>query len=191
MHLIEELRGIRRNDSKSELAQLQMHLLKYFQQWVLIYQRNSSPEKSFVAYITQLTKQGILEAKEVSPFFFRVCTESSIDHYSKCVATGTYENAYQALDAMSRLIIYLMKYHGDATGGDNANAKTHYFKKIVSIIVLVVANRQEQQGYSFQQKPVFRLFSSLLNDLHHAEAQLGDAYFPMLLALRLINFLSY
>lgn len=88
---------------------------------------------------------------------------------------------------MSKLIVFIIKYHGDASGANNLNAKVHYMTKILSIVVLVVANRHEEQGPAFEQKPFFRFFSSLLSDLHGIESHLGDAYLPLLIALRLVD----
>lgn len=194
--LLDDLRGVRRPSTQSsdsaitrqpsvkpENEQLREKLFIWFQQWVNIYQRSHSPEKSFVPYINQLTKQGILKAEDVSSFFFRVCAESSVNSYIKCVNSGEFGYAFQALDAMSRLIVYIIKYHGDASGLNNEQAKVHYLTKILSIIVLVLANMHEEQGLLFQQKPFFRFFSSLLNDLHSIEASLGNVYFQLLLAV--------
>ncbi|KNZ75310.1 General negative regulator of transcription subunit 1 [Termitomyces sp. J132] len=197
--LLEDLRGSRRISNsttpeplmtlgrqttvKPETDQLREKLFIWFQQWVAIYQRSHSPEKNFVPFITQLTKQGILKMEDVSSFFFRVCAESSVNSYMKCVATGDYDYAFQALDAMSRLIVYIIKYHGDASGVNNDQAKVHYLTKILSIFVLVLANLHEEQGPVFQQKPFFRFFSSLLNDLHGIETHLGPVYFQLLIAI--------
>jgi len=159
-------------------------LFIWFQQWINIFQRSHAPEKSFIAFISQLTKQGILKLEDVSSFFFRVCAESSVTAYTKCVATGDYEYQFQALDAMSRLIVYIIKYHGDAAGVNNEQAKVHYFKKILSIFVLVLANHHEAHGPNFPQKAFFRFFSSLLSDLHTLEADLRPVYFQLLIAIR-------
>ncbi|KAG6854973.1 hypothetical protein C0991_009796 [Blastosporella zonata] len=174
---------VRQPSVKPETEQLREKLFVWFQQWVTIYQRSHSPEKSFVPFITQLTKQGILKMEDVSSFFFRVCAESSVNSYIKCVATGDHDYAFQALDAMSRLIVYIIKYHGDASGVNNDQAKVHYLTKILSIFVLVLANLHEEQGPGFQQKPFFRFFSSLLNDLHGIETHLGPVYFQLLIAI--------
>ncbi|KAK0228205.1 Not1-domain-containing protein [Armillaria fumosa] len=168
---------------KPETEQIREKLFAWFQQWVNIYQRSHTPEKSFVPFITQLTKQGILKAEEMSSLFFRVCAESSVNSYLKCVQNNDYHHAFQALDAMSRLISYMIKYHGDASGVNNDQAKVHYLTKILSIFVLVLANMHEDQGVAFQQKPFFRFFSSLINDFHSMEAHLGTAYFQLLLAI--------
>jgi len=190
-HLLDDIRGVRRPGPseirqpslKPETEQLREKLFIWFQQWVQIYQRSHTPEKAFVPYITQLTKQGVLKAEDVSSFFFRVCAESGVNSYLKCVAAGDYEHAFQALDALSRLIVYIIKYHGDASGVNNDQAKVHYFTKILSIFVLVLANMHETQGVQFQQKPFFRFFSSLINDLHAVESHLRTAYFQLLLSI--------
>ncbi|THH15893.1 hypothetical protein EW146_g4659 [Bondarzewia mesenterica] len=193
--LLDDLRGVRRPQvtgegvsgrtfaNKSEAEQLREKLFIWFQQWVTIFQRSHAPEKSFVPFITQLTKQGILKAEDVSSFFFRVCAESSVNSYMKCMAAGDYAYAFQALDAMSRLIVYIIKYHGDASGVNNDQAKVHYLTKILSIFVLVLANMHEEQGPAFQQKPFLRFFSSLINDLHAIEGHLGPVYFQLLIAI--------
>ena len=132
---------------------LREKLFIWFQQWVNIYQRSPSPEKSFVPFISQLTKQGILKAEDVSSFFFRVCMESSVNSYVKCINSGEFDYAFQALDAFSRLIVYMIKYHGDASGVNNEQAKVHYLTKILSIVVLVLAKMHEEQDLLFPQKP--------------------------------------
>ncbi|KAF5324741.1 hypothetical protein D9611_004517 [Ephemerocybe angulata] len=189
-HLLDDLRGGRRSAEvalrpqiKPEMEQLREKLHMWFQNWVTVFQRTATPEKSFVPFITNLTKNGILKAEDVSSFFFRVCTEASVNTYIKCVATGEFDFAFQALDAFSRLIVYIIKYHGDAAGVNNEQAKVHYFTKILSIFVLVLANTHEEQGTEFQPKPFFRFFSSLLNDLHSMESALGPAYFQLLIAM--------
>ncbi|KAJ7929302.1 Not1-domain-containing protein [Mycena leptocephala] len=195
--LLDDLRGVRRPlvpvapeapalrqpSVKPETEQMRERLFVWFQQWVNIFQRSHSPEKNFVPFITQLTKQGILKVEDVSSFFFRVCAESSVNSYVKCIAAGDFDYAFQALDAMSRLIVYIIKYHGDASGVNNDQAKVHYLTKILSIFVLVLANMHEEQGPAFQQKPFFRFFSSLINDLHTIETHLGPVYFQLLIAI--------
>ncbi|KAI5983751.1 Not1-domain-containing protein [Pisolithus albus] len=195
--LLDDLRGIRRPSTtvapevpavrqpsvKPETEQLREKLFMWFQQWVTIFQRSHSSEKAFVPYITQLTKQGILKVEDVSSYFFRVCLEAGINSYLKCVSSGEFDYTFQALDALSRLIVYIIKYHGDASGVNNDQAKVHYLTKILSIVVLVLANMHEEQGAVFQQKPFFRFFSSLVNDLHSMEVHLGSAYFHLLVAI--------
>ncbi|KAL0063300.1 CCR4-NOT core subunit cdc39 [Marasmius tenuissimus] len=185
--LIDDLRGVRREaprqaSTKPGLEGIKEKLFLNFQGWVAIYQRSHTPEKNFVAYVTQLTRLGFGKEDEVSLLFFRVCAESSVDHYMKCMNSGNYANAFIQLDAMSRLIVLMIKYHGDASG-HNEQMKVHYLTKILSIFVLVLANLHEEQGPQFQQKPFFRFFSSLINDFHAIESSLGSAYFQLLICI--------
>lgn len=111
-----------------------------------------------------------------------------MEGYHKSISAGNEENAFQSLDACSRLIVYIIKYHGDASGVNNDQAKVHYLTKILSIFVLVLASLHEEQGADFQQKPFFRFFSSLINDLHYMEANFGTAYFNLMIAIRYCPF---
>jgi hypothetical protein len=61
---------------KPETDELREKLCVWFQRRINIFQRSHSPEKNFVPFIAQLTKQGILKMEETSSFFFRVCAES-------------------------------------------------------------------------------------------------------------------
>ena len=88
--------GIRWPSVKPETEQEKP--FSWFQQWVTVFQHLHSPEKAFVPYITQLTKQGILKVEDVSSFFFRVCADSSVNSCLKCVATREFEYAFQALN---------------------------------------------------------------------------------------------
>lgn len=153
-------------------------LAHHYADWVRLFQRSPFPEKSFVAWVTQLTAQGILKGEEISSFFYRVCVEASVTLYTELVLNGETVNAFQPVDALSRLIVLMIKYNGDAIA-----TKVHYLTKILSIVVVVLAHFHEESGTIFPQKPFFRLFSSLFNDLHAIESTLHGAYFPLLIAL--------
>ncbi|KAG8914689.1 hypothetical protein FRC00_011472 [Tulasnella sp. 408] len=158
-------------------------LLHHFAEWVRIYQRAPSSEKAFVSWVTQVTAQGILRGEDLSSLFYRVCVESSIQMYNKCIASGEPILAFQPIDALARLIVLMIKYNGDASSSNSVPTKVHYLSKILSIVVLVLARAHEDDTVEFKQRPFFRLFSSLLADLHSIESQLHVAYFPLLIAI--------
>jgi len=117
--------------------------------------------------------------------FFRVCTEVGVDSYIKQKAAGESPatGIFSPIDAFSKLVVLMIKYHADPTGANHEQAKVHYLTKILSIVVLVLAQSHEELGPHFQQKPFFRFFSSLLHDLHLTEANLQGAYIQTLLAI--------
>ena len=179
IRLLEDLQGVREGPSEeSPDTAMYDRLARHYADWVRLFQRSPFPEKSFVAWVTQLTAQGILKGEEISSFFYRVCVEASVTLYSELVVNGETTNAFQPVDALSRLIVLMIKYNGDA-----AATKVHYLTKILSIVVVVLAHFHEEAGTEFPQKPFFRLFSSLFNDLHTIEATLHGAYFQLLIAL--------
>ncbi|CAG8484109.1 12575_t:CDS:10 [Ambispora gerdemannii] len=172
--LLEELRRMR--DGMREQLSI------VFAEWVRIYQHPTSNEKTFTNFIVQLQNQGILKGDEISSMFFRLCTEMSVDNYlkQKAAVQTAPAVAFQAVDAFSKLIVLLVKYHSDPEGINNNVAKVNYLAKIISLIVLVIAQAHEQRRQQFNQKPFFRLFTSLLTDLNSYEQQLQPIYFQIL-----------
>ncbi|QRV90034.1 CCR4-Not complex component, Not1 [Ceratobasidium sp. AG-Ba] len=166
------------DQTNGHLVLLSERLAVHFDDWVRIFQRSPSSEKAFASYVMQLTNEGILKGEDISSFFFRVCTETSVDQWSKYTAAGDIAAAFQPIDALSRLIVLMIKYNGDAT---DIPAKVHYLTKILSIVVLVLAHAHEASTEFPQQKPFFRFFSSLLSDIHGLESHLP--YFPLLVAI--------
>lgn len=173
--------------SKADITNgaLREQLAYCFAEWVRLFQHSPDSEKSFIDFVTQLQTQGILKGEEISSMFFRVCTEVSVDSYIKQKAIGgsLATGIFSPIDAFSKLVVLMIKYHADPTGANNEQAKVHYLTKILSIVVLVLAQSHEELGPHFQQKPFFRLFSSLLHDLHLIESNLQSAYFQTLLAI--------
>ncbi|CAG8781588.1 2496_t:CDS:1, partial [Acaulospora colombiana] len=107
-----------------------------------------------------MQQQGVLKGEEISSMFFRVCTEMSVEHYTKQkLSNASPAISYQAIDAFSKLIVLLVKYHSDPEGVNNNIAKINYLTKILSIIVLVLAQAHEQRRHQFNQKPFFGLVS--------------------------------
>src|SRR5258708_4986110 len=176
--LLEDLRGPRNGPSDAPDAIMYDKLARHYADWVRLYQRSPNLEKAFVSWVTQLTAQGILKGEEISSFFYRVCVEASVTLYQELTSQGEIVNSYQPVDALSRLIVLMIKYNGDAV-----QTKVHYLTKILSIVVVVLAHFHEEFPTALPQKPFFRLFSSLFNDLHAIESTIQAPYLHFLVAL--------
>ena len=159
-------------------ASLREQLAYSFASWVRLYQHANNAEKTFIEYVTQLQSQNVLKGEEVSSLYFRVCTEVSVEHFFKQRAMGATSAAalFAPVDAFAKLIVFMVKYDADPAGANDAQVKVHYLTKILSIVVLVLAQSHEELGARFQQRPFFRLFSSLLHDLRAAEPSLQGVY---------------
>jgi len=187
--LLDELRSSASVDAanRSQLDDqaVREQLTMCFVEWVRIYQQSYQIEKAFVEFVVQLQNQGILKGEEISSLFFRVCTEVSVESYIKQKAAGGTPTTglFQPVDAFAKLITFMIKYHADPQNKNNDQAKVHYMTKVLSIVVLVLAQSHEELGPHFQQKPFYRFFSSLLSNLNQIEMHLGSAYYQILVAL--------
>jgi CCR4-NOT transcription complex subunit 1 len=159
-------------------------LAMWFQQWIQIFTRAPSLQQHSGRFVTGLQKHGIIDNLDTSSMFFRVCTETSVNAYLSFMAAGEYKHVYQALDAMARLVIFILKFNSipGAPDDENNKLKSNYLERVLSVVVLVLANMHEESGMGFQQRPFSRFFSSLFNDLHtfNAEGSFRSAY-PSLL----------
>ena len=166
------------NDSETALRQ---RLALNFADWVRIYGMSPQPEKVFIPFVTQLQVQGVLKCEETSTLFFRICVELGVESFIKQKADGINSTlAFQPIDAFVRLIVLMIKYHADQNGNNHEQAKQIYLNKIISISALVLAQSHEEFGESFEQKPFYRLYSSLLIDLHSIRSHLGSGYIGLL-----------
>jgi CCR4-NOT transcription complex subunit 1 len=185
--------GVRRSvnigDPNASLPDVYDQLAFHFTEWVRIYERSPSSEKSFVPWVTQVTSEGILRGEHLSSLFFRVCVEKSMELYNQYLKNRDETNAYRPIDALSKLIVFMVKYNGDAASASSIPTKVHYLTKILSIVVLVLAKAHEDDAKEFQPRPFFRLFSSLLSDLNSLESALQAAYFHLLKAMWYVVFI--
>ncbi|KAJ3141458.1 hypothetical protein HK100_006468 [Physocladia obscura] len=166
--------------------ELRESFIVLFSEWVKIFHHPASDEKAYRDFIIQLQNLGVLDEEDTSSLFFRVCTELSVDLYIQAKANpGILPfDPFQAVDAFSRLIVLLVRYHAEPAEANSNTAKLDLTTKILYIIVLVSVHAHEQRRAQFNQRPFFRLFSSLLNDLNLFEDQLQDIYFPILFKIR-------
>ncbi|KAI8146312.1 CCR4-Not complex component, Not1-domain-containing protein [Fennellomyces sp. T-0311] len=188
--LMDDIRGNvqhQSNDMQNEEAGLREQLQYLFAEWVRLYQHPSTTEKAQTAFLTQLSQQNVLKAEDMSSLFFRVCIETSIDRVIKYkqIPGQTPGAAYQVIDAFSKLVVGLVKLPADGNNNTSSNniAKVSQFSKVLSVIVLILAQHHEQNRRQFNQRPFLRLFTCLLSDLHSSEQQLQSVYLPILTAL--------
>lgn len=164
---------------------LRDRLAYYFLEWVRLFQQAPSAEQAFVSIVTNLQGQGILKGDEVTFLFFRVCAEVAVEGYAKLKVADPVA-ALIPMDALSKIFILLLKNYGDPNGAEVDESKIRYLNKILSIVVLVLVRSHEELGPEFDQRPFFRFFSSILNDLHSIEPHIRTAYAGCLRAFRFV-----
>ncbi|KAI8097006.1 CCR4-Not complex component, Not1-domain-containing protein [Halteromyces radiatus] len=195
--------SMNKDGQSSDDVNLREQLQFLFAEWVHLVQHPNTTEKVQQNFITQLSQQNIFAVDEMSSLFYRVCVEASIQHAIKYKQMPTGGNppsaaaaaaatiAYQPIDAFSKLVVGLIQQQqqqqspSDTTrnGASSPSAKLSQFSKVLSVIVLILAQHHEQRHQQFDQRPFLRLFTSLLSDLHAEEQQLQGVYTPILITL--------
>ncbi|OCK78418.1 Not1-domain-containing protein [Lepidopterella palustris CBS 459.81] len=141
-----------------------------FDEWVHL-QYPDTPQKSIAAFVNQMHQMKILDTPEHITELLRVCIEASVDSYEReetlPFGTRNLDAAYINVDALAKLIVCLVIYHGEEDGAVKEN-KAKYLDAILCLVILFLCNHHHTRGERFNQKVFFRLFSTILSELHVA-----------------------
>lgn len=138
-----------------------------FEEWVRLL-RPDTPERSRSAFINQLQSRDIIKSREDLAEFIRICIESSVDAYEReATSYGTLDNAYLNVDALAKLIVCLIMYQGGTDSAMQGNRATS-LEAILCVVVLVANHHHNVRQERFNAKVFFRLFSSILCEIHLA-----------------------
>jgi CCR4-NOT transcription complex subunit 1 len=113
-------------------------------------------------FVDQLRKKQIFNDPESSCLFLRACIDESVDLYEiKIHNTGRLADGFAPIDALAKLIVYLVKHQSQRVGEEKTN-KAAYLESILSLVVLIFNYHYVTRAESLNQKVWSRLFSSLL-----------------------------
>ena len=144
-----------------------------FEEWIHL-QRKHAPERAQVAFVQQLHQKHILGGVDEASQFFRSCLDMSILAFERASSMpfASIDNSHIQTDAFARLIAVMVAYQSPYPGGHAAPAK--FFNAIMRLILLVFHDHYYKQAERFQSRVYFRLFSSLLCEMHDMREQLGE-----------------
>ncbi|KAF2097545.1 Not1-domain-containing protein [Rhizodiscina lignyota] len=164
-------------------ASKQDQLEYVFDEWVHLHQSSNVSEKATLAFIKQLSDYGVLRNREDSILFLRVCVDASVAAWeNEMIATGNQTLAYTHVDALARLIVFLIVYQGEPDGAVKAN-KAGIFEGILALIILVMCNHHQQRGGHFAQKVFYRLFATTTFELHRSRSAIAGFEKDIMLVL--------
>ncbi|KAF2746507.1 Not1-domain-containing protein [Sporormia fimetaria CBS 119925] len=142
-----------------------------FDEWVHL-QFPDTPKKTLVAFVYQLHQNGILQTKETSIQFFRVCVDAAVasfEEHDLVPYTGSADMASLKIDALAKLIVSIVAHHGEQDQAmKESKAKANCLDRILSVVVLILVNHQRTQDERFNAKAFLRLFSTVLSELNDA-----------------------
>jgi len=137
--------------------------VKVFAEWVTLVSNPTTRRAHRLAFVHQMHAQGILGDDVISTAFYRVNLQMAIGSYHKFSPATPSNEIYRVIDALAFLFTSVVEFNGDEERGDHA--RVLYFSKLLSLILLVFMDLHEEFGDQFQQKPFFRLFSTMLTSM--------------------------
>lgn len=154
---------------------------RLYAEWIRLYDHPLAGEKVYKAYIERIN-QDVSQDSQI--FFVRMAIEYSLKHYTVYKNTHGLTRQYSTLpiDAFAKLVEQMIMHAASANEEDRHSAKVVLGTQILSIIVLCMAQRHEQEQEKFAQKPFLRILSGVLMNI----CQLGiqEIESQMLTALR-------
>lgn len=146
------------------------HRMEYmFMEWVHLNQRQPGYEDAELAFISQFIETGILSK---SPeLFFKSAVEISLLYFKN---SDSVNDGFRLIDSFSRLINRLL-----FAIDDTDDARAALFKIALSVVTSLFAEDHAASKESFNERPYFRIFSTLLSEFsisnYDFESEEGEA----------------
>ncbi|RKP34362.1 CCR4-Not complex component, Not1-domain-containing protein [Dimargaris cristalligena] len=164
------------------------------QEWVRLCDHSSTGETQLVNFVIQLQTQIPLMSTtstgvETHAAFFRVAFDEAMEQYGRHRTAGAQTSngganpMYSTLDALARLVVLLVKYPAAKNGGEVTSTdepQVAQFRTTLNYFALLLTVDHQQRRELLNQKPYFRFFVSLLNDLR-AQIHKSEAVYTELL----------
>mmetsp|Transcript_5766 Transcript_5766/g.17008 ORF Transcript_5766/g.17008 Transcript_5766/m.17008 type:complete len:1878 (-) Transcript_5766:275-5908(-) len=142
--------------------------------WIRVWNESPGSEKAYARYLALLQQHAIPRSETSTERFVRlatiICVESCVE--SRTVGDGTSALSYSAIDAYAKLLILLVKYavsDPDASASAaGAPQRLDLLNRVLSTLTrtLIADYDATVESGGFDQRPYFRLFLNLLQDLN-------------------------
>lgn len=150
------------SSSSVPISSLRDYFAYLFAEWVKLYKFSHDSSKLEVRFINQLFDEGIFNKPDRMVMFFTTATEMAATAFVKesDASKRSAIDAYTSVDALAKLIVVLILIQEDAS--DKNKSKVEFLRSILSVILLTFAYDHECSGANFNERPYFRIFSTLL-----------------------------
>ncbi|KAI8897671.1 CCR4-Not complex component, Not1-domain-containing protein [Globomyces pollinis-pini] len=166
------------SSSKTDSANIKILMERMFKEWIQLYAHPSSNVESQLKFSNLLFEQ-ITKGADSLPIFFRVALEYSLFASTPPKDLQVVESSFLEIDAFAQMLVYFLLHQDDSLDGGRLKLATKCF----SYIALILVNVHEKSNINFYQKPLYRLFSSILNELQSNEEELGTSYIEILVVI--------
>ncbi|KAL5315548.1 hypothetical protein ACEPPN_016416 [Leptodophora sp. 'Broadleaf-Isolate-01'] len=155
------------NDRKQD------QLLYLFEEWVRLCSNPNTSEIAPSQFIAQMYNRQQINNREDLHMFLRLAIDSSVDRFEQHLQNDSPINeAYAATDSLAKLIAMLVTGHEQ--DGAVKTDKAAYLNSILSLTILVLNHHHVLRGDNFNQKPFYRLYSTILCEFDAFEEGLSE-----------------
>lgn len=135
-----------------------------FEEWVNRYRTAKLTEKLARNWITQMYEGAVVRSREDLLEFIRAALDSCVAHSDQALSSGvTIEEAHITVDALTKLVMEYVAW-GEFTNTDGDSSPTTLLEMVWSLATMVVNWHLVKRGDMFNQRPLFRFFSNLINE---------------------------
>jgi CCR4-NOT transcription complex subunit 1 len=172
--LVRFARGARPVRKETPELESRQPVQKILNEWLQIASQPSYTDKGYVQFVARLQQQDLLKADANTQKFLRICTEVCLEA-TVAKLEGSALN-YTAIDALSKLIVFLVKHHPDQAD----MSRIAFLSLFLEVAVQHLIRDFEVTTSNFNQRPYFRLLSNLLIELNQPDPALEALHFPIL-----------
>ncbi|SCU77333.1 LAMI_0A00760g1_1 [Lachancea mirantina] len=127
-----------------------------FTEWVKLIQRLDGDDETVLEFIRQMIEKGVLQDSNGFICFMKSALELSVNSFKESDPTS---EVFIAIDSLSKLLIKLI-----CLLDFKQSSREEFLSLMFSVVTLVFSEDQGRNDTSFNERPYFRLFSSLLCD---------------------------
>mmetsp|Transcript_13754 Transcript_13754/g.26653 ORF Transcript_13754/g.26653 Transcript_13754/m.26653 type:complete len:2543 (+) Transcript_13754:61-7689(+) len=170
--------------------------------WMQICLQGTASDKIYATYLSLLQHKRVLATPENTSRFFLIITQLCIDSaYKEPVKPPSNQGqgnqasqpSYTAIDALSKLVVFLVKFFGESPANGNGNAqKIRMLNAFLRSACRVLrrdydlsaraVSKDKSATPTFNQRPYFRLFANLLYHLNTPDPSLDSNNTDVLMA---------
>ncbi|KAJ1462545.1 CCR4-Not complex component, Not1-domain-containing protein [Pelagophyceae sp. CCMP2097] len=151
------------------------------EQWIRVWNDSPGSEKAYATYVALLSQHAVPRDAQATEKFVRlatsVCVEACVSsakaapNYDGAAAGDDTELSYAVVDAYAKLLVLIVKYASSSDAAAAAGPK-HSTDRRLDVLNRVLATliralvADYDSAANFDQRPYFRLFLNLLQDLN-------------------------
>ncbi|KAI3647748.1 hypothetical protein MP228_007969 [Amoeboaphelidium protococcarum] len=149
-----------------EYLERKVRFVEVFQKWNMVSESGSQNwnqlPKDFRSSLEQLN---VLRDDNEFLSMLRTCLEYSVQQFNQFSEVQGVGHVYLSqMDLVAKFIFFVLRQYSAAA---TVAQEEVMFSKTIATVVMVLVNDYQLHQKSFNQKPYFRLFASVMNLLHH------------------------